>query len=73
MGRIVAVILMVVGVGTFAGLTAAIAAYFVEDDAVNRGNDLGELRAELHQIRDQLTQLRLALPTTPDPADRLRD
>ncbi len=60
---------MVVGVGTFAGLTAAIAAYFVEDDAASRGTDIAALRAELEQIRDQLTLLRLALPTRIDSAD----
>ena len=71
LGRLVAVGLMLVGVGTFAGLTAAIAAYFVEDDAASRGTDLAALRAELEQIRDQLTLLRVALPTKPDSADQL--
>jgi voltage-gated potassium channel len=61
-GRLVAVALMVVGVGTFAGLTAAIAAYFVEDDAASRGSDVAALRTELEQIRDQLTLIRIALP-----------
>jgi voltage-gated potassium channel len=61
MGRIVAVILMLVGVGTFAGLTAAIAAYFVEDDTATRESEVSLLRGELEQIRDQLTLIRVAI------------
>jgi voltage-gated potassium channel len=71
MGRIVAVILMVVGVGTFAGLTAAIAAYFVEDDATSRATEVSELRSELQQIHDQLTLIRISLAGTSENAHPL--
>lgn len=60
-GRLVAVVIMVVGVGTFAGLTAAIAAYFVEADAgddhaqqlAQMHNEITELRADVRRALDQ--------------------
>lgn len=53
-GRAVAVLLMIVGVGTFGALTAALAAYFVESD--DRG-----IQSELVAIRTQLEQMQRRL------------
>lgn len=60
-GRIVAVIIMVVGVGTFAGLTAGIAAYFVENEAQRGAPAVPEHQQQLTEIQRELRALRAEL------------
>jgi voltage-gated potassium channel len=57
MGRGLAIVIMVVGVSTFAVLTAGIASFFVHDQRSQANPELAEVRAELQEIRKSLAAL----------------
>lgn len=57
-GRLLAVVIMVVGVGTFAALTATIASFFVQFDERAKDSDLEELSRQVAALRDQVDALR---------------
>jgi hypothetical protein len=55
MGRVVALVVMVVGVGTFAALTAGIAAYFVESEASDeQTRQVAAMHQEVVALRQEL-------------------
>jgi voltage-gated potassium channel len=58
LGRILAVGIMVIGVSTFAVLTAGIASLFVRTDDRDSEDGLAEVRSELRRITSELQQLR---------------
>jgi voltage-gated potassium channel len=60
MGRVLAVMIMVIGVSSFALLTAGIASLFVRAEE-HRAMPESELRAELRGIRAELSTLRAAV------------
>jgi len=64
MGRALAVVIMVVGVSTFAILTAGIASLFVRDERVHSGPELEALRADIADIRWTIQSL--AAQTAPE-------
>lgn len=55
-GRVVAVILMILGVGTFGALTATLAAYFIESEG-GADEEMAAVRSQLSEIQKQLDQL----------------
>jgi voltage-gated potassium channel len=58
MGRVLAVGIMVIGVSTFAVLTAGIASLFVRTDDRESDDSVASLRTELREIRSELQQIR---------------
>jgi len=57
MGRGLAIVIMVVGVSTFAVLTAGIASFFVHDQRSQANPELAEVRVELQEIRKSIAAL----------------
>ncbi|MBL4885787.1 MAG: ion transporter [Planctomycetaceae bacterium] len=72
-GRMVAIILMTVGVAIFATYTAFVASMLIEPGEAEQTKELKEIKLELHALRDQLTELNRALGSTvqskPEPLD----
>ncbi len=72
-GRMVAVVLMLVGIGLLGVVTAALASWFVEKiNAVEQAEErsateLKALRAELQLVREQLQRLGEQRGAIPDP------
>ena len=62
-GRLLAVVIMVVGVGTFAALTATIASLFVQAESVDVAGEVRALRSELAAIHRKVDSA-IALATT---------
>ena len=56
-GRTLAVALMVIGVGTFAGVTAGIASYFVEAEEVREECRLERLERQIQEIQTDVRRL----------------
>ena len=56
-GRVLAVVVMLIGIGTFAGLTAAVASYFVEHEDADEQRALRQLQSDVAQIKEQLQVL----------------
>jgi voltage-gated potassium channel len=57
-GRVLAVVIMVVGVGTFAALTATIASLFVQAEDRGKESDLAELSRQIAGMRQELDALK---------------
>lgn len=58
LGRFVAVVLMLVGVGTFAALTAAVAAYFVEEGSdTEHASQLAAIHRDVRELRSDLARI----------------
>lgn len=64
-GRIAAAVLMLLGIGLLAIITASVAAHFFEDDAED-ADELAEHVAQLHKRLDAIEQLLRADKTTSD-------
>jgi voltage-gated potassium channel len=62
-GRLVAVLLMISGVGLFATFTAFISAFFMESAHKKTGDDVNDLTVEVKQLRLEIAALRSALPS----------
>jgi voltage-gated potassium channel len=59
-GRIVGVILMLLGIGIVGTLAASIAAHFIESDESDESDEVKQLReriADLEQVRDRLERI----------------
>ena len=56
-GRIVAVVLMIAGVGLFGTFTAYVAALFIEPEQRKEENEIGELRKEIALLREKLESM----------------
>jgi voltage-gated potassium channel len=63
MGRVLAVAIMVVGISTFAVLTAGIASLFVRDERREVNPELAAIHGELQAIRETLATLSGTAPT----------
>ena len=65
-GRVLGVLLMIVGIGVFGIFTASVAAYFVgEDDERAASEDRAVLLSEVRALRDEVAALRQSLDETP--------
>ncbi|HET8567373.1 MAG TPA: ion channel [Candidatus Limnocylindria bacterium] len=64
-GRVLAAAIMLVGIGTFAALTAAVASFFVEADTSDESVSLSKMEREITQIREELASLRQDLAARP--------
>jgi voltage-gated potassium channel len=70
-GRAAATVLMLLGIGCVAFITAAVAAHFVEDDNAGTAEQLARLNEQLAALADRLDRLGdlgpevIAHPTTP--------
>jgi voltage-gated potassium channel len=61
-GRIVAIILMVAGVGLFATFTGYLSSYFLEPTHKVAGNELKQLTNEIKLLREKVESLERSLP-----------
>ena len=65
-GRVLGVLLMIVGIGVFGIFTASVAAYFVgEDDERAASEDRAVLLSEVRALRDEVAALRQSLDEAP--------
>jgi voltage-gated potassium channel len=60
-GRIIAMVVMLVGIGFLSVLTATVASYFVKSD---RGTETEAILAALGELRDEVAELRQRLPSS---------
>jgi voltage-gated potassium channel len=60
-GRIIAMVVMLVGIGFLSVLTATVASYFVKSD---RGTETEAILAALGELRDEVAELRHRLPSS---------
>jgi voltage-gated potassium channel len=60
-GRIIAMVVMLVGIGFLSVLTATIASHFVKTD---RGDETEAVLAALAELREEVADLRLRLPSS---------
>ena len=60
-GRIVAVFLMIAGVGLFGTFTGFIASLFVSPEAKNESAEIRELISEVRELKEKLIELRPVL------------
>jgi voltage-gated potassium channel len=60
-GRIIAMVVMLVGIGFLSVLTATVASYFVKSD---RGTETEAILAVLGELRDEVAELRQRLPSS---------
>jgi voltage-gated potassium channel len=56
-GRIIAALLMLIGIGFLSLLTAAVAARFVDDDSRDVGRTLGRIEERLGRLEHKLDEL----------------
>ena len=68
-GRLVAIVLMITGVGLFGVLTGLFARFFVEPDLKKEESDISQLAAEIRLLREKIEQLeQRTMPRPPSPS-----
>ena len=65
LGRVIAALLMITGIGFLSLLTAAIASTFVSQDSEEEVSDVAEVLAALQRIEERLDRVERALRTSP--------
>ncbi len=68
-GRVLAIVVMVLGIGFVAMRTAAAAEYFVRAGVTSGASDAVDLQARLDEMNDRLQRMEAAMGSGSDPRD----